>query len=136
MALCEKESVTQADEGTEAVARRRLEDRSSLVDERKLPLVLAIRLLDFCGRVFHTWHDWVIASGLKPMIKVAKMLERHLPEILSYFRYRITNAMSEGYNSKIQFIKSAARGFRAFENYRTRILFYCGKLDLKPKTSH
>jgi transposase len=40
--------------------------------------------------------------------------------------------MSEGFNSRIQAIKSAARGFRAFDNYRTRILFYCGKLDLVP----
>jgi transposase len=85
---------------------------------------------------FETWYDWVIESGITPMIKVAEMLERHLPEILSYFRHRITNATSEGYNSKIQSIKSAARGFRAFENYRTRILFYCGKLSLKPNLSH
>ncbi|MEO9933352.1 MAG: transposase, partial [Rhodopirellula bahusiensis] len=35
-------------------------------------------------------------------------------------------------NSKIQSIKSAARGFRSFKNYRLRILFYCGKLDLNP----
>ena len=85
---------------------------------------------------FDLWYDRVVASGIKPMIKVAKMLERHLPEILSYFRHRITNATSEGYNSKIQSIKSAARGFRTFSNYRTRILFYCGKLNLKPKISH
>lgn len=40
--------------------------------------------------------------------------------------------MSEGFNSRIQSIKSQARGFRAFANYRTRILFYCGKLELMP----
>lgn len=85
---------------------------------------------------FDHWYGRVMASGLKPMIKVAKMLERHLPEILSYFRHRITNATSEGFNSKIQSIKSAARGFRAFTNYRTRILFYCGKLKLKPDIGH
>ncbi|HHY86947.1 MAG TPA: transposase, partial [Verrucomicrobia bacterium] len=37
-----------------------------------------------------------------------------------------------GLNSKVQMIKSNARGFRNFENYRTRILFFCGKLDLHP----
>lgn len=42
------------------------------------------------------------------------------------------NAMSEGFNSRIQSIKSQARGFLAFDNYRIRILFYCGKLDLVP----
>ncbi len=66
------------------------------------------------------------------MVKVAKTLKRHLPNLLTYFRHRITNSMSEGFNSKIQALKSAARGFRAFDNFRTRILFHCGKLDLLP----
>jgi hypothetical protein len=35
-------------------------------------------------------------------------------------------------SSKIQSIKAAARGFRSFRNYRIRILFFCGKLDLYP----
>jgi transposase len=69
------------------------------------------------------------------MVKVAKMLRRHLPNLLSYFRHRITNAASEGFNSVIQALKYAARGFRSYPNYRTRILFFCGKLDLKPNPS-
>ena len=83
-------------------------------------------------KFFQRWYGWAARSRLKPIIKVAKMLKRHLENILTYFRHRITNAMSEGFNSRIQSIKSQARGFRAFENYRTRILFYCGKLDLVP----
>jgi transposase len=82
---------------------------------------------------FADWHGWAVRSQLKPMADKAKMLKRHLNELLSYFRQPITNAMSEGFNSRIQAIKSAARGFRAFDNYRTRILFYCGKLDLVPE---
>lgn len=86
---------------------------------------------------FDDWYVWAVRCRLKPMVEKAKMLKRHLPELLSYFRHRITNAASEGFNSRIQSIKSAARGFRAFENYRTRILFYCGKLDMIPNgTSH
>jgi len=30
-------------------------------------------------------------------------------------------------------LKYAARGFRSFQNYRTRILFFCGKLGLSPR---
>ncbi|WP_232319717.1 transposase [Prosthecochloris sp. HL-130-GSB] len=37
--------------------------------------------------------------------------------------------MSEGLNSKIQLIKASACGFHSFESYRTRILFYCRKLE-------
>jgi transposase len=81
---------------------------------------------------FFDWHSWAIRSQLKPIVEKAKMLKRHLSGLLSYFRQRVTNAVSEGFNSRIQSIKSAARGFRAFANYRTRILFYCGKLDIAP----
>jgi transposase len=83
-------------------------------------------------KFFDQWYGWATHSRLKPIIKVAKMLKRHLDNILTYFRHGITNAMSEGFNSRIQSIKSQARGFRAFDNFRTRILFYCGKLDLLP----
>lgn len=84
-------------------------------------------------KFFKQWYGWASRSRLKPIIKVAKMLKRHLENTLTYFRHRITNAMSEGFNSRIQSIKSQARGFRDFANYRTRILFHCGKLDLMPK---
>ena len=57
---------------------------------------------------------------------------RHLENILTYLRHSITNAVTEGLNSKIQSLKSNARGFRSFQNYRTRILFFCGKLSLQP----
>ena len=60
------------------------------------------------------------------------MIKRHLPNLLTYLKHRITNAVTEGLNSKIQSLKSAARGFRSFENYRIRILFFCGKLELYP----
>jgi transposase len=83
-------------------------------------------------KFFNRWYGWATRSRLKPIIDVAKMLKRHFDNILTYFRHRITNAMTEGFNSRIQSIKSQARGFRAFQNYRTRILFYCGKLDLLP----
>jgi transposase len=81
---------------------------------------------------FQDWYGWAVRSRLKPIVAKAKMLKNHLNQLLSYFRHPITNAMSEGFNSRIQAIKSAARGFRDFDNYRTRILFYCGKLDLLP----
>ena len=57
-------------------------------------------------------------------------------EVFNYIKHRITNAASEGLNSRIQSIKSAARGFRSFANYRIRILFHCGRLDLKPVFTH
>ena len=52
---------------------------------------------------------------------------------MTWLTHRISNAPAEGFNSLIQALKSAARGFRNFDNYRTRILFFCGKLKLFPE---
>ena len=87
-------------------------------------------------RVFEGWYSWAIRSRLEPIKKVARMLKRHTKGLMNYFDHRVTNATAEGFNSRVQSIKSAARGFRNFENYRTRILFYCGKLDLMPIPTH
>ena len=81
---------------------------------------------------FKEWFGWASRSQLKPMIKVARMIKSHFENIITYLRHPITNAVTEGLNSKIQAIKANARGFRYFANYRTRILFFCGKLNLHP----
>lgn len=90
----------------------------------------------FAEGVFRDWYDWAIRSQLAPIKKVARMIKTHLYGLMTYFEHHITNAVSEGLNSRIQALKSAARGFRKFKNYRIRILFFCGKLDLLPKISH
>lgn len=81
---------------------------------------------------FAQWYSWAIRSRIEPIKKKAKMLKRHLPELLNWCSHHVTNAVSEGLNSRIQAIKSAARGFHHFEKYRIRILFFCGKLNLSP----
>ena len=83
-------------------------------------------------RFFKDWFGWVSRSRLQPVVAVAQMLQRHLDHLLTYLKHHITNAVTEGLNSKIQSLKSAARGFRNFRNYRIRILFFCGKLNLYP----
>lgn len=84
---------------------------------------------------FQQWFVAARRSKLEPIKKTALTLHSHLFGLLNYFVHSITNAISEGFNSKIQAIKADARGFRRFENYRYRILFHCGKLDLRPAIS-
>ena len=84
---------------------------------------------------FAEWYAWAIRSRLAPVKRVARMLKSRLANIVTWFRHPISNATAEGFNSRIQSIKSNARGFRNFNNYRTRILFFCGKLKLKPLQS-
>lgn len=83
-------------------------------------------------RFFKQWYFWATHSRLKPIIDSAKTLKRHYAGIIAYLKHHITNAVSEGINSKIQSIKANARGFRNFQSYRTAILFHCGKLNLYP----
>jgi transposase len=65
--------------------------------------------------------------------EVAWLLKRHLNHLLPYIKHRLRNGLTAGMKSKIQHLKSAARGFRSFANYRIRILFFCGKLSLYPQ---
>ena len=70
-------------------------------------------------------------QGLEPLQFPTKF-RSHSPNVLSYFTHRITNAVSEGLNSKIQTIKKMAYGFRNLEHFKTAIYFHCGGLQLYP----
>ncbi len=87
-------------------------------------------------RFYEGWSRAVMRSRLEPIKQVVRLIDAHWREVFNYIKHRITNAASEGLNSRIQSIKSAARGFRSFANYRIRILFHCGRLDLKPAFTH
>ena len=83
-------------------------------------------------KYFEWWYGWAVRSRLKPIVEVAKRLKRHLEGLLNYVRHKVTNAMAEGFNSRVQHLKYSARGLRNFASYRRRILFFCGKLELMP----
>jgi transposase len=94
------------------------------------------KLWDLPSQKHGEWYFWywsltVDRSGLVPLIKVKEMLERHRDNLMNWFNHRVSNAVSEGLKSKIQSLKSAARGFHNFESYQTRILFFCGKLNMQ-----
>jgi len=78
------------------------------------------------------WHFWATHSRLKPIQEVAALIKRRLANLLTYFQHRITNAVSEGLNSKIQTIKNKAFGFRNPDHFKIAIFFHCGGLDLYP----
>ena len=66
--------------------------------------------LDFCN------------STMKEMQKLGEMLVRNAVEILNYFDTKRTNAILEGFNSKISIIRNRARGFRNMKNFRDDLL--------------
>lgn len=84
-------------------------------------------------KYFKAWYFWATHSRIAPMIEAAKTLNRHLANLLTYFKHRITNATAEGINSKIQMVKMMACGYRNRNHYRAAIYFHCGGLDLYPR---
>jgi transposase len=78
------------------------------------------------------WYFWAMHSRLEPIRKSAEAIRRHIDNVVTYYQHPVTNAMSEGLNSKIQKIKSMACGFRNPEHFKTAIYFHCGGLDLYP----
>jgi transposase len=84
-------------------------------------------------KYFKRWYFWATHSRLTPIKKAAKTLKVHLDNIVTYARHRITNALGESINAKIEKVKRLACGFRNRSHYRTAIYFHCGGLDLFPK---
>ncbi len=80
------------------------------------------------------WYFWATHSRLAPMIEAAKLIARHLPNVLTYFKHRITNAVAEGLNSKIATIQKRACGYRNPNHFKIAVYFHCGGLNLHPAT--
>jgi transposase len=84
---------------------------------------------------FARWYWRATHSRLRPMAAVAKLIHRHLPNLLTYLQHGITNAGLEAVNAVIQWVKKTARGFRNPEHFKIAIFFHCGGLDLYPHES-
>ncbi|MGC9424212.1 ISL3 family transposase, partial [Vibrio sp.] len=81
-------------------------------------------------KYFNTWYFWATHSRLTPIKKAAQTLKVHLDNIVTYARHRITNALAESMNAKIEKVKRMACGFRNRAHYRMAIYFHCGGLDI------
>lgn len=78
------------------------------------------------------WIENVNESGISSFKKVIKTLRRYSYGIHNYFRYRITNAGSEGFNTKINIIRRKAYGFWDIDYFELKIFQSCGIMKLDP----
>ena len=85
-----------------------------------------------CKDFFEQWYKNALESKLKPMIKVADTLLRHIEGILNSAMHSVSNSIAENINSQIQIVKSVARGFANFKGYQNAVLFFQGKLNMAP----
>ncbi len=74
------------------------------------------------------WFDEVEKSKIQPFMRFSRTVKAHLSGVINFVETRITNAILESINSKIQAAKRRARGYRNIENFINMIYFLCGKL--------
>lgn len=86
----------------------------------------------WAAKFWQRWYFWATHSRLKPMIEAAKLIARHLPNVLTYFTHRISNAVAEGLNSKIATVQKRACGYRNPDHFKIAVYFHCGGLNLYP----
>ena len=84
-------------------------------------------------RAWEVWYRAAKRSRLTPLITVAETIWKHLEEILNASILGISNALSESINSKIQWLKRQACGYRNRRRFRDAIYFHLGGLDLYPR---
>jgi transposase len=83
------------------------------------------------------WTFQAMRSKLDPVKKIARMLRRHEPLILNWFRAGGTISASavEGQNNKLKVITRSGYGFRTFKAVRTALYHKLGHLP-EPKFAH
>lgn len=67
------------------------------------------------------WFENILSNQLKEFYTVVETMKNYLYGILNYFRYGMTNAIAEGFNTKINIIKRRAYGFRDLEYFMLKI---------------
>lgn len=63
-------------------------------------------------KFLENWCGQALASGIGPMISLARTLRAHATGILNYFEHRISTGKLEGLNNKIKTLKRKAYGYR------------------------
>jgi transposase len=85
-------------------------------------------------KVWCRWVRWVArfhkSSLFASMVKLARMVQHHLPGILAHWKWGVTNAFMEGLNSVFSATKRKARGYRSTVHLTAMLYFVAGKLRL------
>ena len=83
-------------------------------------------------RALRKWLAWASRSRLKPFVKVARTIRKHLDGILAYFQARLTNGRVEGINNRLRMIARRAFGFHSAEALISMLFLCNGGITLDP----
>jgi len=75
---------------------------------------------------------WASRSKLKPFVRAAKTVRKHLAGVAAYLLSRLTNGFTEGINNRIRVIARRAYGFHSAEALAAKIFLNCGGIQLEP----
>lgn len=81
------------------------------------------------------WCWWATHSRLQPMRDFAWTLRWHAENVLTWFDFRISNAVVEGLNNKAKVVSRRCYGFRTAQNFITALYHCLGKLP-EPNLVH
>jgi transposase len=85
--------------------------------------------------LYHQWASYSQRLKIAEVTKVVEMFNNHIKGVVNALVTNYSNAMAERLNGKIQELKSIAKGYRTFANFRSAILFFHGGLSLYPLNS-
>ena len=71
------------------------------------------------------WADTMRSFKKKVLTTLANSLDKHHQRIINVIDSNITNAILEGFNSKVQTLKRKARGYKKPENLITMVKLHC-----------
>ena len=70
---------------------------------------------------FDAWFSNILSNQLEEFYTVVNTIRNYFYGILNYFRYGMTNAIAEGFNTKINIIKRRAYGFQDLEYFMLKM---------------
>ncbi len=110
--------------------------RAMLLRERFEPF-WHYRSVDWAGAFLDEWCVQVMRSRIEPMKKVVRMLRRHRPLLLNWFRAHgeISAAVVEGFNNKAKLTTRKAYGFRSYRCVEIALYHTLGQLP-EPEATH
>lgn len=73
------------------------------------------------------WADTMRTFKKKTLTTLANTLDKHHQRIIKVIDSNITNAILEGFNSKIQTLKRKARGYKEAQNLMLMVRLHCAK---------
>ena len=73
----------------------------------------------------HMTNDMATTAKTAEIKRLRNTLIKWRQEILNYFKTRLTNARTEGFNNVAKLVQKRAYGYKNFRNYRLRLLSAC-----------